>query len=178
MHDTIWNGKTLKMVDSKGSPKGMRLILEERGVDVKGLKADNMRKKLKDMRDFKYEKTKVETLITDRRHRCIFIPKHHCELNPIERVWGHAKQYTQKHCDYTFSGLEKTIGPALDSVSIGDRRAERIFRNGHVYGTPHHTAPLQRRSRTVLELTRGNHLFKVGHNWQQRLTRNWGIRWE
>ena len=33
MHDTIWNGKTQKMVDSKGSPKGMRLILEERGVD-------------------------------------------------------------------------------------------------------------------------------------------------
>ena len=77
-----------------------------------------MRKKLKDMRDFKHEKTKVETLITDRGHRCIFKPKYHYELNPIERVWGHAKQYTRKHCDYTISGLKKTIGPALDSVSI------------------------------------------------------------
>ena len=75
-----------------------------------------MRKILKEMHDFKYENTKVESMITTRGHRCIFVPKYHCELNPIEHVWGFAKQYTRKHCDYTFSGLEKTIEPALESV--------------------------------------------------------------
>ena len=73
-----------------------------------------MRKKLKEMHDFKYEKTKVEATISAQGHRCVFIPKYHCELNPIERVWGHAKQYTRRHYDYTFAGLEKTIDPALD----------------------------------------------------------------
>ena len=82
------------------------------------MKATNMRKKLKEMHDFKYEKTKVESAISVCSHRCVFVPKYHCDLNPIERVWGHAKQYTRRHCDYTFAGLEKTIGPALDSVSI------------------------------------------------------------
>ena len=82
------------------------------------MKADDMRKKLKEMHDFKYEKTKVESKISARGHRCVFIPKYHCEVNPIERVWGHAKQYSRRHCDYTFAGLEKTIGPALDSVSV------------------------------------------------------------
>ena len=64
MHDTIWDGKVQKMVDSKGTPKGMRQVLMERGVDVRGMKADDMRKTLKEMHDFKYEKTKVETSIT------------------------------------------------------------------------------------------------------------------
>ena len=82
----------------------------ERGVDVRGMKADDMRKKLKEMHDFKYEKTKVKATISARGHRCVFIPKYHCELNPIERVWG--------HCDYTFAGLENTIDPALDNVPV------------------------------------------------------------
>ena len=96
MHDTIWDGKVQKMVDSKGTPKGMRQVLMERGVDVRGMKADDMRKTLKERHDFKYEKTKVETMVAARGHRCIFIPKYHCELNPIECVWGHAKQYIYK----------------------------------------------------------------------------------
>ena len=118
MHETTWNGKVQRMVDSKGTPKGMRQVLMERGIDVRGMKADDMRKTLKEMHDFKYEKTKVETLVAGRGHRCIFIPKYHCELNPIERVWGHAKQYTRSHCDYTFAGLERTIDPALDNTSV------------------------------------------------------------
>ena len=81
MHDTIWDGKVQKMMEN-GIPKGMRRILEERGVDVSGLKACDMRNKLKDMADFKYEKAKVETYCLRKHiHRCIFLLKYHCELN-------------------------------------------------------------------------------------------------
>ena len=90
MRDTTWPGGVQKMVDSKGTPKGMRKVLVERGVDTRGMKAGDMRKTLKEMHDFKYEKTKVEMLIAARGHRCVFIPKYHCELNPIEWVWGHS----------------------------------------------------------------------------------------
>ena len=41
-----------------------------------------MTKIVKDMRDFKFLKTKVEELILNKGHRAI--PKFHCELNLIE----------------------------------------------------------------------------------------------
>lgn len=63
MRDTTWGGRAQKMVDANGIPKGMRQILVERNVDVRGMKADDMRKTLREMHDFNYEKTKVETLI-------------------------------------------------------------------------------------------------------------------
>ncbi len=77
------------------------------------MKSAEMKEKLKSMSDFKHEKTKVEKYITDKGHRCLFIPKYHCELNPIERVWGYAKMFTHKHCDYSFKGRKD------DSASIG-----------------------------------------------------------
>ena len=44
--------------------------------------------------------------------------KFHCELNPIEREWAQSKKHTRAHCDYSFKGLEETIEPALESVSL------------------------------------------------------------
>jgi len=80
-------------------------------------KAD-MIKVLQEMRDFKFQRIKVEELILSRGHRVIFIPKFHCEINPIEHVWCSAKQFTRAHCDYTFQGLQATINEALDSVNV------------------------------------------------------------
>ena len=98
--------------------------------------------------------TKVEKYVTDQGHRCTFIPKYHCELNPIERVWGHAKQYTHKHCDYSFLGLECTIGPALNPVTIDfirkyfrcDREYARGYREGHKAGPEMEKAPKEYKS--------------------------------
>ena len=70
------------------------------------------------MRDFKFQKTRVEELILNKGQGVLFIPKFHCEINPIECVWCHAKQYTRAQCDYTLQGLEKTLGAALDSVNV------------------------------------------------------------
>ena len=63
--------------------------------------------------------SQVEELILGKGHRVMFIPKFHCEINPFERVWCSAKQYTRAHCDYTFQGLDRTaIEKALDSVNV------------------------------------------------------------
>lgn len=43
MRDTVWDGKTWEMVLPGGTAKGMKLVLQERGVDVKGLNAEKMR---------------------------------------------------------------------------------------------------------------------------------------
>ena len=95
MRDTMWDGRVQKMVLSNGQPKGMRLVLQERGIDTTRMKAADMRIVLAHHADFKYEKTALECLMQEKGQRAIFIPKFHCELNPIERVWGEAKRFTR-----------------------------------------------------------------------------------
>ena len=60
---------------SDGTPKGMRQVLNERGVDTKGMKAADMRKALREMHDFKYKMMKVEHLVSNSGYRAIFIPQ-------------------------------------------------------------------------------------------------------
>ena len=47
------------------------------------------------------------------RHICLFLPKFHCELNWIERMWGASKAYTRSHCMYTLQGLRDTVPLSL-----------------------------------------------------------------
>ncbi|KAF8219024.1 hypothetical protein L208DRAFT_1344432 [Tricholoma matsutake] len=42
--------------------------------------------------DFRAEKPLLQLVIEKAGHKCFFLPKFHCELNPIEMVWGQAKQ--------------------------------------------------------------------------------------
>jgi len=70
------------------------------------------------MSDFKYEKTKVERLVASCGHQAIFIPKFHCELNPIKSCWCHSKHYTWSHCDHTFPGLLAIIDQSLNSMTL------------------------------------------------------------
>ena len=109
----------------------MRQVLEERGIDTNRMKAPDMRLVLGAHTDFKYEKTALEHFMQERGHRAIFLPKFHCELNPIERVWGEAKRYSRAHCDYSFAGLERTIITALESVQLDTIR--KYFRKCREY---------------------------------------------
>jgi len=142
LRDTIWDGKTQKLVSSTGIQKGLKSLLEERGVNTSGLKKEAMIKIVEEMQDFKFQKIKVEELILNKGYRVMFIPKFHCELNPIECVWCHAKHYTRSHCDYSFANLEKIIDTALDSVTIElmrkyfrkIREYQRAYREGNTLG--------------------------------------------
>lgn len=145
MRDTVWNGKVQKLVDDDGVPKGMLKILEERGFNqtaLKKIKVDDMRMILKNHDDFKNEKTIVEHYLLSLGHSVRFIPKFHCELNPIERVWGQAKAYTRIYTNYTLERLRHTLNPALDSVTTDMIRKyfrkveeyERAYREGKKAG--------------------------------------------
>ena len=123
MHDTIWGGRVQKMVFADGTPKGMKEVLRERGVNVTKMKGDEMRATLQNIHDFKYEKTRVEKLLMGHGFRGYFF----IQLNPIERIWAESKRYTREHCNYTFKTLEATIGPSLDTISI--ELIRKYFRN-------------------------------------------------
>ena len=88
------------------------------GVYSSSLKEDNIRTILFNHDDFLNEKTEVEHYIENRGFRCFFLPKFHCELNPIERVWGQSKQYGQAYSNFILQKLRATLDPALDSASV------------------------------------------------------------
>jgi hypothetical protein len=89
-------GNTQKMMHPDGWPKGLQTVLEECGFNVHGMKAKCspvcpfkneaccMARLLSKQDDFTGQVSTLETVITDARHECIFLPKFHCELNPIE----------------------------------------------------------------------------------------------
>lgn len=106
-HDTIipqsnpvaeHRGKVQKMTTDSGEAKGLQQVLEERGFDISGMRAkckpvcpwENdkccMARLLSKQEDFAKQDSLLEILIREAGHECIFLPKFHCELNPIEMV--------------------------------------------------------------------------------------------
>ena len=117
MRDTVWNGQPQTMTLPDGRPKGAALVLEERGYNTRGMKLGEMRAILADHDGFKKEKCRVDTSLSNSGHTCVFIPKFHCELNPIERVWSQSKRCTRAYCDYTIASLRRSIPLGLKSVT-------------------------------------------------------------
>jgi hypothetical protein len=92
------HGKPQKMTTASGEAKGLQAVLVERGFDVSGLKAKCspvcpmestgccMARLLSQQEDFTNQPSMLETVITEAGHECMFLPKFHCKLNPIEMV--------------------------------------------------------------------------------------------
>ena len=136
MRDTVWAGRVQRMVFNVGNvAKGMKKVLEERGINTATLRADDMRKILSNHDDFLNEKIILERFLIDRGHK-VMIPKFHCELNPIERVWGQAKCYSRAYTNFTLPGLRRILPQALDSVSVTSIR--KYFRKARDYEKAYH----------------------------------------
>lgn len=96
--DPRFRGLLQKMTTDDGKQKGLKQTLEERGFDVSQLKAkctpvcpfENegccMARLLSKQEDFAHQESMLEKIINEAGHLCIFLPKFHCELNPIEMV--------------------------------------------------------------------------------------------
>jgi hypothetical protein len=113
-----------------GEPKGMKVVLQERGLwpagrfvkeCKKGLHAaarDCCATRMLELQpDFLAQRSMIAETIEDAGHLVIFCPKYHCELNFIEFFWGAVKKYLRDHCDYTYEGLKTNMPAALASVS-------------------------------------------------------------
>ena len=111
-------------------PKGMKRVLQERGLWVNGLlmkcrdkcPVDSVNccaKRLLEVQpDFRGQCSLVLEVTDAASHFCIFLPKFHCELNFIEYFWGAVKKYLRDHCDYTFATLQENLPKALESVAV------------------------------------------------------------
>ena len=141
--DRTWNSKALKPADV-GKVKGLRQLLWERGMwkdhameggkRVKGtgmtidgryfdgakwVKDKDMSAKhvLKSCLDIMMEDSELKVSIVQRNHMCDFLPKFHCELNPIEMVWGRSKHFTRERCDFDY---ERMLGRIMESYKKGN----------------------------------------------------------
>ena len=115
-------------------PKGVKWVLQERGLWVNGLKlkcrdrclvgsSDCCAKRLLEVQpDFQEQCSLVQEVIEAAGHLSIFLPKFHCELNFIEYFWGAIKKYLRDNCDYTFVTLQENLPKALKSVTVGTIR--------------------------------------------------------
>ena len=92
-------GKAQKMITEAGATKGLQQMLEERGFNVGCMRAkcspicplENtdccMARLLSKQDDFRLQESLLEQKFKERGHICAFLPKFHCELNPIKMVF-------------------------------------------------------------------------------------------
>jgi hypothetical protein len=123
-------------MDQLGMRKGLKVVLKERDIWQPGLhlqcKKSSTNKLNKDcleggtccaralisvQSDFQTQQCHLQDEVENRGHSVLFFPQFHCELNPIEYVWGGAKLFTRNHCGFSIKALRKTIPLALQSVS-------------------------------------------------------------
>jgi hypothetical protein len=89
-------GKPQKMTMETGEAKGLQQTLKEHGFDIHGMHVKcspvcpfknngcYMAHILSKQDNFCLQILLLKQKITSRGHLCIFLPKFHCELNPIE----------------------------------------------------------------------------------------------
>ena len=83
----------------------MKTILIERRTDVRGMKLEDMMKELASHPDFRDKQPEIANFLKRKGHVCLFFPKFHCELNPIEKFWAQANRYKRAHTNYTIQKL-------------------------------------------------------------------------
>ncbi|THV05625.1 hypothetical protein K435DRAFT_816328 [Dendrothele bispora CBS 962.96] len=126
--------------------KGMATILQERGYNVDKLKAQCdkkfncappalnccCRRILFNEPDFVGVESILEKTCKERGIQVIFLPKFHCELNPIEQCWGYAKRLYRFYPESSREqDLERNALECLDKVPLESIR--RFFNRSHKF---------------------------------------------
>ncbi|GJF00210.1 hypothetical protein PsYK624_164900 [Phanerochaete sordida] len=134
--------------------KGMTIVLAERGIDVSKLPAQCKgkgfncappaidcccRRVMYNQPDFQEARSLLETHCEARGFQVLFLPKFHCELNPIEQCWGMAKREYRMYPESSSEAvLEINVAKALATVDLYSMRRfftrTLRFMDGYRYG--------------------------------------------
>ncbi|KAF8596066.1 hypothetical protein BDV93DRAFT_455579 [Ceratobasidium sp. AG-I] len=125
----------------RGEFKGLAKLLEERGIPgARKLKLQCpstgtrkgcapgrtdccARRTMMSQLDFQDQKTILQRLAES--HGCLvkYLPKYHCELNPIEQCWGMSKRiYRDSPMSSTEADLERNMLASLDAIPLNSIR--------------------------------------------------------
>jgi hypothetical protein len=133
-----FRGKLQRMTTNTGKAKGLKQVLEERGFEVHGMTAkcspvcpfENndccMARLLSKQDDFRLQVSLLKQKIMAKGHMCIFLPKFHCELNPIEMVCLFFTPITSAKMSMHSTGVGASIGTGKSRNPIL-RWQERLY---------------------------------------------------
>ena len=124
--------------DGSKKPKGIKLILENEDATqtlAPGAKCNPrcpdplvyfppelptccLPRILQNHKDFREQKSVLAEIIEGAGHKCVFIPKFHCELDPIEMYWGYSKARFRQVLKTSFDHAKEEVVIALEACSI------------------------------------------------------------
>ena len=150
--DPPFHDKELPRDSYMGKLKGLKQVLWERGLwkpsmtksgrKGKGNNPDlemSMEHKLASEPDFKAVPSSLEALCERLGAICLMLPKYHCDLNPIELVWGFSKAKVRQECDYTYSTLQHSVPASLALLSTANlATVQKFCRKTHTYHAIYH----------------------------------------
>ena len=73
---------------------------------------------MNEFEDFSTQITLLEELVHTKGHICLYLPKYHCEMNPMERNWCYAKKVARQYVNGSMVRLREVVPISLDAVSI------------------------------------------------------------
>jgi hypothetical protein len=118
--------------------KGLRQVLEERGVHVGTKTKKVLVEILEEYDDFSQDDFWLDRIFAARPagHVCIFAPKCHPELQgPIEMCWARVKYYCARRSNHTLPALQAAIPGAFSEANISLDLVQKWFRKGRDYMT-------------------------------------------
>lgn len=90
-----------------------------------------------------HTESNLEILAKKYGHKIIFLPKFHCELNPIEGLWCYLKQHIRARTNQTFPRMMELLAEAKEKY-LGSELSKKLIRrfwrclvgynNGATYG--------------------------------------------
>lgn len=114
-----YHSRRLEKIPTSGSKKGdIQNWLRSKDIDF-----DNSMLKVQLLAIVKQHKAKYEKYIVDemaaRQNKIVLrLPPYHCELNPIELIWGDAKNFIAKrNTSFKFSDLKNLFDEALQNIT-------------------------------------------------------------
>ena len=122
------NGVTnrFEFFDENGESKGLfnscielKLIPEDAKYNSKEYRLETLRELIANHPGFE-ERTNLEILAEKYGIILLFLPKFHCELNPIESLWCSLKQYIRKRSDRTYEIMMKLLEEAKEEFNISN----------------------------------------------------------
>ena len=129
--------RVVQTMQTAGVQKGLRTILQERGLWNSSLDLARSKVLLGQQPDFATQKDWLTEIVETAGHSIIFFPKFHPEFNFIERMWGRSKVYTRRNCTYSFAALKEVVLPSLSLAEMDlptiRHYAQRCERNMDAY---------------------------------------------